>query len=484
MSSSLSLAIDLGTGSAKVGIFNDDGELLWVETKTYEPHYFLDRAEIDPNYWWLACETLIRSAPRSLRSGVGAIGFSGQMHGLVLVDSNGAVRRNAILWPDRRAVGHTGSFVDLATKAPGLFANPIVAGMPGPILSWLVESEPELWDEATRCLAPKDWLRSQLTGEAIPVSDHSDASASLIYDAETNGWSDAVVSMLGLPTGVLPPLRSSDSVAGSLRSTVAQSLGLTEGIPVVVGAGDAAAALWGSGIDSPGSALMNVGTGAQTMVVVERPLIDLVPRGIHNFRTASAAQSWYSMAATLNGGLVLGWARQIVSMDWPEFFSHAQSALEHSPTDPRFEPFLVGERDPQVGSDPSCRWTELRADHDRAALARSALLGVATYLAHRTRLLLEATDTKRIVASGGSIRNHGWTQLLADLVDHPIEVSALSHASLRGAARLAASAQSLTFAPVASSELFQPRSESRDLAEVSQRQLAQSLASRSRTWLA
>ena len=458
------LGIDLGTSSVKAGIFDEAGMLQWVGEEPYEPALSADRAEIDPEVWWTRTRTAIRRAPREIRAQVEGVGFSGQMHGLVLVDEDNQPVRDAILWPDRRAIEHLGPFSLIENRNPGCLGNPIVPGMPGPVLLWLREHEPSLWRSRLRIMSPKDWVRSRMTGEESVVTDHSDASATLMYDTRRNNWSLDVASLLEIDETMLAPIGDSFAVAGTLTASVSRELGLRPDLVVAVGAGDTAAALLGLGIRTPGTILLNVGTGGQAMSVVAEPNHTRPAHGFHQYRTANDDSTWYVMAAVLNCGLALGWVRSVLEMDWDVLFSHAGDALTTTFDDPVFAPFLAGERDPQVGLDRRGSWTDLGIAHDRAALARSALVGTASYLARRTRALADATQTTRVVMSGGSMRSLEWAHLMATMLGCEVDLSLDAHASVRGAAVTAANAGGADIPIVPSLSHIEPTPSQADLA--------------------
>lgn len=439
------LGIDLGTSSVKLGLVDPAGTLCWVGDESCEPSLSADRAEIDPERWWTTTRQVIRGAPPEMLAQVTGIGLSGQMHGLVLVDEHSQPIRNAILWPDRRATGHLGAFHDLLNANPTGLGNPVVPGMPGPVLLWLREFEPELWSSPFRVLTPKDWLRSRLTGEAPVQTEPSDASATLLYDIARDAWSVEAMTLVGVDETMMAPLGASSDVAGVLSDSAGRELGLPPQITVAIGAGDTAAALLGLGIEEPGTTLLNIGTGGQVLSVVSEIDGARPARGLHQYRTGGDDKTWYAMAAVLNGGLALGWVRSLLGMEWDELYHHADTALTAVAQDPVFLPFLAGERDPEIGPAPKGAWTDLGVAHDRASLARSALVGTAAYLARRAGAL---PDADRIVLSGGSIRNPGWTQLMSNLLASDVNLAVDAHASVRGAAVLGAKAGGHQLPPV------------------------------------
>src|SRR5882762_626555 len=158
-------------------------------------------AETDPAAWWAATRTAVNQLQAAHRGAIEAIGLTGQMHGLVLTDGEGYALRPAILWPDERSTAEVERYRRLDARLLSSLANPPAAGMAGPTLLWLKWNEPRLYESARWALQPKDWLRMQLTDEAL--GDPTDASATLLYDFADDGWSHVVVHELGLRASLL-----------------------------------------------------------------------------------------------------------------------------------------------------------------------------------------------------------------------------------------------------------------------------------------
>ncbi len=432
------LGIDLGTGSLKAAIFDDDGSLVEAAEEAYGgPRSLGGHADFDPAIWWEVCRRVVQKLTASHRSSVTAIGIAGQMHGAVLVDGRGRPVRDAVLWPDHRAVDMLADFARFDDEHPGVLANPLVPGMAGPILAWLARHEPDSMRDTALVVQPKDWLRMRLCGFQA-VTDPSDASATLLFDVSRNEWSDAVCEAVGVDRGKLPRIEPSDSVVGWLAPSVAESLNLAI-VPVVTGCGDAAAALLGAGIEDPGTALVNTGTGGQVMTPMVRPADGpQAGPGIHQYRSAAPGTPWYAMAAVANAGLALRWVRHIVGYEWDQVYDAAASVLDLDPADPVFLPFLVTEREPSRDVPRGAAWSGLTLAHDREALVRSALRGVAFYLGLRARALFGLADVSKAVMSGGAARRTEWVELMATILGVDLTVAADAHLTVRGAARLAA----------------------------------------------
>ena len=430
------LGIDLGTGSVKVLLLSPDGTKIAHASRRYavqSPHP--GWAESDPNEWWQAVQGATLEAVGTRGSGIQAIGLSGQMHSLVPCDSAGRAIRNAILWADTRSETQLERFRRLEPELLAPLGNPIVVGMTGPSLLWLQEHEPDLYRRAAFALQPKDWLACQLTGRI--QTDPSDASATLLYDLHAEGWHEPLLERMGLRRDLLPEIRASTDIAGTLTPSAARALGLPSGIPVMIGAGDTASAMVGSGLHSSSATQLTVGTGAQLVSLRSNP--DVHPqRRTHLYRTALEPR-WYAMAAMQNAGLALERVRDWLGLDWQDAYRLAFSVPAGS-AGLRFYPYLTGERSPHNNPHLRGAWFGLSLLHDNAHLMRSTFEGVA-YAIRDGLEALEANGQARNASplriAGGGTLEPAWRQLLADVLDRPLIAVDASDASARGAALLA-----------------------------------------------
>lgn len=409
------LGIDLGTGSVKAALVDASGGVVAIVSRRYvnaTPHP--GWVEIDPAIWWDA----VGGAVREVAAGrhVAAVGLSGQMHSVVLIDGDGAPVRPAILWPDRRAGQEAQVYRGLPADMRRALANPPSPGMAGPLLMWLATHEPAAVQRAAYAVQPKDWLRRRLTGTV--GTDPSDASATLLYDVTRDGRG-GVAGAVGIPEALLPAIEPSAARAGALTVQAAAELALEPGLPVAAGAADTAAALVGAGATRAGDAVLTVGTGAQLSVVLEEPTVD--PAAVtHLFRTAAGAP-WYAMAGMQTGGLALERAWRWLGCDWPE----AYRALAESPPGAggaTFLPYVSGERTPFL--DPTLRagWSDLSVSTTRADLVRAAFEGVACSIrAGRDALAAAGHAIRCPVLAGGGASHPLWRQLLADVLGTPLD---------------------------------------------------------------
>jgi xylulokinase len=379
------LGIDLGTSGVKALVAGADGEVLGRGVAGYPVRVPAPgRAESAPEDWWLATRAAVRDAlAEADHATVTAMAVAGQMHGVVLADERGAPLRPAILWLDQRAAAEAATYAELPCEYTAVLGNRPAPGMAGPLLSWLLTHEPGTVRAAWWALQPKDWLRLRLVGQA--ATDPTDASGTLLFDLARNAWADPLIEKLGLPREKLAPVRDSASLAGPLLAGPAADLGLRQGIPVAVGAGDTAAALFAAGLRAD-EAMPNLGSGGQWVVLEDE------------FRPADTTNLYRAV-----GG---GYYR-----------------LAPAPN-----PAATG------------AWTGLTLAHEREDVMRSALDGVAGLLRQRVDDLRAADHAPKRVILGGA-GNPACRALLAQTLDLPLHDAPASWLTPAGAARLAAEVQ-------------------------------------------
>jgi xylulokinase len=430
------LGIDLGTSSVKVVIANLEGDLIAQADAAYpvrspRPGW----SETDPDEWLSSTTRAVRTAVAQANAEILAIGFSGQMHGVVAADASGRPLRAALLWSDARAIDQLASYEGLAAPVRARLANPLSPGMAGPLLAWLRQHEPDVYRSTTWALSPKDWLRARLTEQF--ATEPSDASATLMYDLVNDSWDLEVLAVLGLdPAKLAPVLPGSGEPAGKLTVDAGELLGLAPGIPVAAGAADTAAAALGSRLVDPATAQLTIGTGAQVVRPVAALPENLSANPVTHLYRSAAESGWYRMAAGLNGGSTLTWVRGILGASWQELYDCARLA----PTDdaPLFLPHLHGERTPYL--DPGMRgaWTGLAPQHGREELLYSALEGVAFAVREAADCLLASgPDVPHLRLAGGGTTAPAWRQMLADVLERPVTPIDVPGASALGATLLA-----------------------------------------------
>jgi len=425
------LGLDVGTSSTKALLLDREGAPVAEASAGYPvEHPGPGLAETDPERWWEAVASATRRLPAEARAAVVGVGLSGQMHGVVLCREDGAAVRPAIIWLDGRAAPLLGRY---PPQSPGITGNATTTGMTGPTLAWLREREPASLEAARWALLAKDFIRLRLTGEA--ATDPSDASGTLL--AGRDGIFDpALAAEVGIRPDLLPPVRESGAAAGRLTEEAAQALGLAAGIPVATGAGDTPAAALGSGLWAEESAQLAIGTSAQVLVP-RAGWPGFSPR-LNVFRSASPAglPRWCLLAAMLNGGLALDWARGALRLSWEEAFSRAFAGGADR-SEAVFLPFLTGERTPWMDPDLRAGWMGLGAADDAGSMMRAALTGVAFSIRSGLEALREqgAAPARLRLAGGGTV-HPSFRQLLSDAVGLPLDAVSVPNAAARGAALL------------------------------------------------
>ncbi len=436
----VALGIDVGTGSTKVGLVDGGGRLLAVGRHPHPPFEPQPGwSEADPARWLEAVGHAVELAlgtaeAAELDPSVVAIGFSGQMHGVVVCDADAVPLQPAVLWSDRRSEPDLAGLGDrLGPEVLARLANPVVAGMAGSTLAALRRLEPDLIERAELVLQPKDWVRAQLTG--VAATEATDASATLLWDLPTDRWSSDAASVFGVEPGWLPPVVESGEAAGSLRPEWADRFGLPAGVPVAAGAADTAAALLGAGL-AAGETQLSTGTGGQLARLIDEPTVDPTGR-THLYR--AVGDRWYAMAAIQNAGIAIDWAVGLLGADQAE----VEAAMTDGMVAPggadrvTFLPYLTGERTPHLDASLTGRWVGLRPVTSRAALIRSVFEGVALALRDGLDALRAAGHPieTALLAGGGSVAPW-WRQLLADTLELPLVPHDATDASVRGAGLL------------------------------------------------
>jgi xylulokinase len=403
------VGLDVGTSAVKGVAIDEEGLVL----ATASAEYPLSRpqpgwSEQEPEDWWRAAQDVLGRLPE------GPVGLSGQMHGLVVLDAERRVLRPAILWNDQRTAAECAEIEERVgfDRLVELTGNRALTGFTAPKLLWLRRHEPELYGRIRHVLLPKDYVRLRLTGElAIDVAD---ASGTLLFDVRRRAWSEEVCAALEIPFDWLPPAHESTEIAG---------------------AGDQAAAALGVGIARPGPVSVVLGTSG--VVFSALPTYEHDAQGrLHAFCHA-VPDTWHAMGVMLSAAGSAAWLREILAAELADLEAEA---AEWPPGSEGllFAPYLAGERTPHPDPDARGAFVGLSVRHDRGALWRAMLEGVAYGLRDSLELLRELgarPESGRV--SGGGARSELWLRILASVLDLPLETTESEEGSAFGAALLA-----------------------------------------------
>ena len=403
------IGLDVGTTGVKAVAISPDGRMLGSVTEEYalstpQPGW----AEQDPEDWWRAAQKCLERLPE------GHVGFSGQMHGLVVLDAEERVLRPAILWNDQRTAAECAEIearVGLE-RLIELTGNRALTGFTAPKLLWLRRHEPDVYARIRHVLLPKDYVRLRLTG--VHAIDAADASGTLLFDVAGRRWSTEVCEALDIPLEWLPTAYESTEIAG---------------------AGDQAAAALGVGIATPGPVSVVLGTSGVVFAALPSYLPDAQAR-VHVFCHA-VPDTWHAMGVMLSAAGSFAWLRGVVGAGYGAL---DEEAARWAPGTEGllFAPYLAGERTPHADPDARGSFTGLSLRHDRGALARATLEGVAYGLRDSLELLRELGVRPEVGrASGGGAKSDLWLRIVASVLGLPLERTESEEGSAFGAALLA-----------------------------------------------
>lgn len=444
------LGIDTSTTSSKALLIDSSGTVVAVASaphtlQTPKPLW----SEQNPLEWWDAVSASIKSVlEKAGVSGerVAAVGLTGQMHGLVLLDESGNVLRPAILWNDQR----TQSQCDEIHRRIGkekfirITGNVALTGFTAPKILWVQENEPDVYAKAKHVLLPKDYIRFCLTGEY--AMDKADGAGTVLFDLKARDWSDEVLAALGIPREWMPRTFEGTEFTGKVTEEAARLTGLKAGTPVAAGGGDQAAGAVGVGAVEPGIVGLTVGTSGVVFATTPSALIESEGR-LHAFCHAVPGM-WHFMGVMLSAAGSLQWYRDTLAPDVS--FDDLVKEAESAPAGCEgllFLPYLSGERTPYP--DPLARgsFIGLTLRHTRAHMTRAVLEGVAFGLKDSFTLIQNAgastgsaqalLNITQIRASGGGTKGALWRQILASVLEAELVTVNTSEGTAFGAALLA-----------------------------------------------
>ena len=451
MKVSFVLGVDCGTSGTKTVLFDEQGNAAASALREY-PMYQPQNgyAEQDPLQWKNAmldtiCEVIGKSGV-SAQDIVG-IGLSGQMHGLVMLDSGGNVLRNAIIWCDQRTQSQVDRMNSLAAdRIVQISANPALTGWTLAKLLWIRDNEPQIFERCRHILLPKDYLRYVLTGEF--ATEVSDASGMQLLDVKNRCWSEELCSIFDIDTSLLAKVYESCEVTGKVTLHVAEITGLKAGTIVVGGAGDNAAAAIGTGVCSQGRAFTTIGTAGVVFAHTDSPVIDTKGR-VHTC-CAAVPGSWHVMGVTQGAGLSLKWFRdnfccaeketaRLLGVDEYYLMDKQAETVPVGCERLLYLPYLMGERTPHLDAGARGVFFGLSAVHTRKHMLRAVMEGVAYSLRDCVEVFREmGLSISDMAACGGGGTSALWRSMLADLYGCSVKTITSKEGPALGAAILAA----------------------------------------------
>ena len=432
------IGIDLGTSAIKLIAVDREGNVLSTQSeplKLYQdyPGY----SEQNPDEWNAAMQQGLKNLlmqPQLKEVEIKGVSFSGQMHGLVLLDKAGRPLRNAVLWNDTRTTPQCEAIKD--KKGEQVLGNPVVEGFTLTKLLWVKENEPELWKKAETFLLPKDYLRYCLTGEIY--TEYSDAAATMLLNPQTKAWDKILGEEFGIPD-IYPDIIQSHDEAGIFNAALAAELGLDTNIPVFAGGADNACGALGSGVIRPNDAICSIGTSGVLLICEPIGGADGYGHKIHLMNHAVTDVN-YLMGVTLSAGYSLSWFKREFYPD-DNFEKVLVEAAEagiggHGLI---FTPYLAGERTPHGDASIRGSFIGISGSNTRGDFARAVVEGI-TYSLYDSLIYLRSVgkNVTKIVSTGGGAKSDFWLQLQADVFNAEIYKLKHEEGPSMGAAMLAA----------------------------------------------
>jgi xylulokinase len=439
----LFLGIDVSTTGVKALLIDEAGAIVGsastpLTVQRPKPRW----SEQNPHEWWFGTWRSIRDAMAAASASgdeIAAVGLTGQMHGLVLLDEQNRVLRPAILWNDQRTAAECD---EIRSRMGGrerlvqVTGNDALSGFTAPKILWVRNHEPEIYGQARVVLLPKDYVRLRLTG--VAAMDKADGSGTLLFDLAARDWSTEVLDRLDIPRAWLPPTFEGPEITGSLTRKAAEETGLREGTPVMAGGGDQAAGAVGAGANRAGVVALTLGTSGVVFATTMSALVE--PEGrLHAFCHAVPGR-WHFMGVTLSAAGSLQWYRDTLAPGVPFETLVAEAADVPPGSDGLlFTPYLSGERTPYPDPMARASFVGLTVRHRRAHLTRAVLEGVAFSMRDCFALLEGAglADVGQVRVAGGGARSALWRKIVASVLKVELVTVNSTEGASFGAALLA-----------------------------------------------
>lgn len=430
------IGVDLGTSGVKLILLSETGDIINTVTKSYE--LIIPKsswAEQDPNEWYEKSLLGLKELIKGYEEDILSISFSGQMHGLVMLDKSDNVLRNAILWNDQR----TSKEVDYLNKDIGKdfllenTGNIALTGLTAPKILWVKNNEPEIFNKISKIMLPKDYLAYKLSG--VFATDVSDVSGTLYFDVKNKKYSQEMLNILDITTKQLPKVYESYEKIGLVKNEIKNQLNISQDVSVIIGGGDQAVGALGTGIVKTGQSSISLGTSGVIFVASDSFKVD----DISYFQSYCHTNGKYHlMSVMLNaGGALKWWSERIFNnYNYDDFFDNIKDIDIN--TDLFFLPYLSGERAPI--NDPYAQgvFLGMNLSHRKEHLDRAVIEGITFALKDSFELIRKlGVDIASVRITGGGAKSKVWAQMIADILDVEVYTMKAEEGPAFGAAILA-----------------------------------------------
>jgi len=430
------IGVDLGTSALKLVMMKGNGELVKTVSKEY-PLYFPRSgwSEQNPTDWFLAVKEGLKELAACADEKIAGISFGGQMHGLVILDKDDNVLRPAILWNDGRSTEETDYLNNVIgkEKLSKLTANIAFAGFTAPKILWVKNNEPEIFEKIAKIMLPKDYISYMLSGNFS--TDYSDASGMLLLDVKNKKWSKEMIDICSISEDMLPKLYESYEVVGTIKSELAKEIGLNEGIKIVAGAGDNAAAAIGTATVGEGACNISLGTSGTVFISSKNFGVDNF-NALHSF--AHADGNYHLMGCMLSAASCNKWWMEEILKT--KDFAKEQSNIDNlGENNVFFLPYLMGERSPHNDPDAAGTFIGMRMDTKREDMTLAVFEGVTFALRDSLEVARSlGIKIEKTMICGGGAKSPLWKRLVANILNVEVDVPMSEEGPGFGAAILAA----------------------------------------------
>lgn len=436
------VGIDIGTSSVRAVAVDMAGRTLAAGQCEYDiikPK--LNQAEQNMEMMWDATVQAVRQMLEGnggLKESIKGIGYSGQMHGLVMLDKSGKPIRNAIIWADQRTAEEIARIYETVPKEEfgAVYCNRLSTGFALTSLMWVREHEPENYEKIDKIMCPKDYIRYRMCGEL--GTDASDASSTGMWDMKKRTWAYDILKKLDIPFSFLPESREAYERAGEVTAECAGLTGLKEGTAIAYGGGDSLMMELGNGMIKNGFMASTIGTACHLTCALDAPLYD--PGLRTNTWCHASERLWSIMGAHLSGGVALKWLKNnILEMGTFDEMNEYAAKVPEGSEGLLFLPYLNGERTPHNDPDAKAVYLGMTLKHTKAHMIRSTMEGIV-YSMKESMAILESLGIRadRVIASGGGAKSPLFRQIQADMYNCPVYTNREKEQASLGAAISAA----------------------------------------------
>jgi len=430
------IGVDLGTSALKLVMMKGNGELVKTVSKEY-PLYFPRSgwSEQNPTDWFLAVKEGLKELAACADEKIAGISFGGQMHGLVILDKDDNVLRPAILWNDGRSTEETDYLNNVIgkEKLSKLTANIAFAGFTAPKILWVKNNEPEIFSKISKIMLPKDYISYMLSGNFS--TDYSDASGMLLLDVKNKKWSKEMIDICSISEDMLPKLYESYEPVGDIKPELAKELGLNEGIKIVAGAGDNAAAAIGTATVGEGACNISLGTSGTVFISSKNFGVDNF-NALHSF--AHADGNYHLMGCMLSAASCNKWWMEEI-LKTKDFAKEQNNIDNLGENKVFFLPYLMGERSPHNDPDAAGTFIGMRMDTKREDMTLAVFEGVTFALRDSLEVARSlGIKIEKTMICGGGAKSPLWKRLVANILNVEVDVPMSEEGPGFGAAILAA----------------------------------------------